>query len=135
MQSDGVHKRDAVFLLRLQRLESAECLGDTLQRPLDIFSGVKGADANVPFAALAEACPRRTNDLGLVQQEVEEFPRITTGVDPDVGSVVSSDAAEAKFSHRGSNECGIGEIEAGHLGNLFLSRIRKDRRGCSLDGI
>lgn len=95
--------------------ELAEGLSDALQRAFDILARVKGADSNMPLAALAEACPRSADDLGLIQQKVEEFPGITTSVDPDVGSVVAAHAPESEFPHGGPNECGVGEIETGHL--------------------
>jgi len=82
--------------------------GDALESGLDVFSGVERADAHVAFAAGAEAGSGGADDLGFVEKLVEEGPGIGAGVDPDIGSVISSDAGIAEAGDRFANELGVG---------------------------
>ena len=63
------------------------------------------------FAALAEAGAGRADDLGPVQQHVEEFPRVAAGVDPDVRRVVAADALQAEAGDGLADELRIAEVE------------------------
>ena len=47
--------------------------GDSRERRLDVFTRVEGADADMAFAAFSEAGAGRADDLGFVQQCVEEL--------------------------------------------------------------
>src|SRR5258708_826547 len=67
--------------------------GDAGERGGDILARVERADADVALAAPAEAGAGRDDHLSLVQQHIEEFPRVAAGVDPDVRGVVATDAA------------------------------------------
>jgi hypothetical protein len=48
--------------------------GDPLERLLDVLAAVEGADPDVALAALAEPDAGRADDLGLLEEEVEERP-------------------------------------------------------------
>ena len=87
------------------------------------------------FAALAEAGAGRADDLGLVEQEIEKFPRVAAGVDPDVGGVFAADAGEAELHHCGADEGGVGEIEVGHGLHLRLALGGVDGGGGLLHGV
>src|SRR6478735_3469163 len=78
---------------RQGRAEAGEGFGD-------VFARVERADAEVAFAAGAEAAAGGDDDVGLVEQEVEGFParHLAGCFHPDVGGVHPAVRLEA---HRG----------------------------------
>ena len=82
-------------------------------------------------SALPEAGAGRTDDLRLVQQQVEELPRVAAGVDPDVGRVVAADARQAELRHRLADELRVAEVEIGERARLLLALRGEDGGGVS----
>ena len=87
------------------------------------------------FAALAEAGAGGADDLGLVEELVEELPRVGAGVDPDVGGVVAADAAETELGHGLADEGGVAEVVGDFFLHLGLALGGEDGGGGFLHGV
>src|ERR1700694_2413155 len=109
--------------------------GDAGERGDDVLARVERADAEVALAATTEAGAGRNDHLGLVQQQVEEFPRVAAGVDPDVRGGVAADAVQAELGHGVADKRRVAEIEIGERARLFLSLGCVDGGGGFLHGV
>src|SRR5690606_6692745 len=109
--------------------------GDAGEGGLDVGAGVEGADAHVAFAAGAEAGAGGADDLGLVEELVEEGPGIGAGVDPDVGGVVAADAAVAEAGHGVADEFRVGHVVGDLLFDLGLAGLGVYGGGGLLHGV
>ena len=79
-----VYQRDAKTSLAPAELKQVHPLGKSPVIELDGF-------------ALAESGAGGADDLGFVEQLVEERPGIGAGIDPEVRRVIAADAREAEF--------------------------------------
>ncbi len=49
---------------------------DPFHRLVDLVAMIKGGEAEIPLARRAKTRPRRTDNMGLVEQVIEETPTI-----------------------------------------------------------
>ncbi len=101
----------------------------------DFFTVVEGGDADVAFAAFAEACAGGGDDLGFVEQGVEEGPGVALDVDPHVGGVVAADAGVAEGFDALADDFGVLEVVVDLRGGLGVALGGVDGLCCALDGV
>ena len=63
---------------------SAEDLGNPIDGLLHILAAVEGADPNVTLTTLTESCAWSGDDASFFEEQIEEFPRVDVGLNPDI---------------------------------------------------
>src|SRR5690606_32486813 len=100
-------------------------------------AAVECAEADVAFARGAEAAAGGADDVGVVEQAIEEFParEIVWCLDPDVWRVHAAIDLQAQLRERFADDAGVIKIEADELAGLLLALVAVNRFGAALDDI
>ena len=109
---------------------------DSLEAPHRFRGSLKRAkstEAELPFTSRAEANPRRTNNLRVVQQIVEELPRIhaTGALEPHVRGVVPTDGFDSASKQCVPDQRRIAQLVVKGFLDLHPT-LRRVNRGCGL---
>src|SRR5690606_27031259 len=94
---------------------------ESLEGGEHVLPGIEGAEADMPFAATAEAGPRSADDARLVEELVKIFPRLAGHLDPDIGRVVAAGAGETEGGDRLPDLPRVFHVEGDEGGDLGLT--------------
>src|SRR5918992_4812458 len=96
---------------------------------------IEGAEADIALSSLAEPCSWGTYDIRLLEQKIEELPRIHACLHPHIRGMVATDTLKSQFAQRSPNTCCVNEVVIAQFPNLILPFGRIHGFGGTLDRI
>ncbi len=102
-----------------------------------VGAAIEGGDAEVAFALLAEAAARGNDDVGLVEEAVEDLPggEAGGGFDPDIGGVGAAEDLEAGSAGSFDEDAGVAHIVVDEGADLLASAGGIECFGSALDEV
>ena len=107
----------------------------------DGFDGVvavaEGGQAEVAFAALAEALAGGADDLSVLEQVVEEFPaaHAVRASKPYIGGILAAGVVDAQLVKRRGDDAGVLFVVVQVFADLGETFVGEYRGGGALDGV